>query len=80
MQSSGPQPQLAMPQGTKGTTGPLNSTSGDTTHDDSSGQVSFVCRPGLAFVGSGALCRPGFGSWENWFQSARYSHVRPCET
>jgi hypothetical protein len=60
-------------------TGPLNATSGDTTHDDSSGQVSFVCRPVLAFVGSGAVC-PGFGSWENWFQSARYSHVRPCET
>ena len=29
-------------QGTKGTTGPLNSTSGDTTYADSDGQVCFV--------------------------------------
>lgn len=35
---------------------PLNATSGDTTHDDSSGQVSFVCRLVLVFVGSGAVC------------------------
>jgi hypothetical protein len=57
MQSSGPQPQLAMSQGTKGTTGPLKSTSGDTTHADNSGQVSFVCsNNSLVVVGSGVPC------------------------
>jgi hypothetical protein len=57
MQSSGPQPQLAMSQGTKGTTGPLKSTSGDTTHTDNSGQVSFVCsNNSLVVVGSGVPC------------------------
>lgn len=43
MQSSGPQSQLEHQHGTKGTTGPLNSTSGDTTYADSDGQVCFVC-------------------------------------